>query len=137
MKFKIIIQGLFIVCICCCMGCATVFSHSQYDVEITTVPENARYTILNEKGKVVSRGATPKVVELKSSGKYFGKAEYNLLIEKPGYLDEERELSASLDNCVWFNLLWPFGVIIDVATGSMWKLPEEMPVELVRVDDFE
>lgn len=117
-------------------GCASIVSDSIYPVTINSSPSEATFTITNTStGRTISKGETPATLTLKSSDGYFDGATYNVQFEKPGYDAQMFTLDSSLDGWYIANLL--FGgiigmLIIDPATGAMWKLEESLLVSLSR-----
>lgn len=114
-------------------GCASIVSNSTYPVAINSNPEGADFVITNSKGVDVHSGHTPETVDLKSSQGYFSSAAYVIKFKKTGYSDKTLSLQGSIDGWYWANIL--FGgiigmVIVDPATGAMWKLPEAQSASL-------
>jgi hypothetical protein len=108
-------------------GCATIFGHSNYKVNINSNPSAANVTITDKKGVEVYKGTTPAMVELKSSAGYFSKAEYHLNFHLNGYDDKTITVTGKLNGWYVGNLL--FGgvlgmLIIDPASGAMYKITD-------------
>lgn len=108
-------------------GCASIVGDSQYPVAIASEPSGASYEIRDTTGRLIDSGVTPKTVTLKSSAGYFQRAEYSVLLRKPGYTDQTTHVNGSISGWYWGNIL--FGGLIglfavDPATGAMYKLPE-------------
>lgn len=104
-------------------GCASIVSDSQYDVRVNSDPASA-YTITNQNGLEVAGGRTPDVVSLAASRGFFSGAMYTMTFEADGYDKKTVQLLSSVDGWVVGNLLFggPIGLVIDGATGSMFKL---------------
>ena len=114
-------------------SCATIFGRTSYPVSISTNPPEATVTITNKKNKEVYRGATPATVELKSRSGYFSRAEYHVKISSPGYEEQIIPVNYKLNGWYFGNLLHGglIGMlIIDPATGAMWKL-DTPPINLI------
>lgn len=116
-------------------GCATIVSKSEYPVSISSVPAGATITIKDKKGEQVYKGETPVTVELKSKAGFFSGAIYEVTFEKPGYEPQTILVEKELDGWYFGNLL--FGgvigmLIVDPATGAMWKLPDSATATLVE-----
>lgn len=114
-------------------GCASIVSDSSYAVNITSTPANAEFKIVDSKGVVVYTGRTPSVVNLNSSAGFFKSEKYQVVFSKPGHDDRIVSLRASLDGWYFGNIL--IGgliglLVIDPATGAMWKLPEGIATDL-------
>ncbi|MFN3581727.1 MAG: hypothetical protein ACK4VV_14795 [Pseudomonas sp.] len=108
-------------------GCASIISDSQYPVAMTSNPSGASFEIRNEQGSVIHRGTTPGTVTLKAGDGYFSGANYTIVFKKDGYADQINTLSPTVDGWYVANIL--FGgliglLIVDPATGAMYKLPE-------------
>lgn len=115
-------------------GCASIVSDSSYPVTLTTTPAGVSYTVTNtKKGYDMMSGETPATVSLPASNGFFSKAHYAVTFEKPGYDPVSVPLKAGMDGWYAGNIL--IGgllglLIIDPATGSMWKLDESVQVAL-------
>lgn len=108
-------------------GCASIVSDSSYPVIIQTSPVGASFSITDNRGVTIHNGATPSTVTLKSGDGYFSGAKYTINFEKPGHTPTTVVVDSTMDGWYIGNLL--FGgligmLIIDPATGAMWKLPE-------------
>ncbi len=106
-------------------GCASIVSKSNYPISISTTPPGAKVTITNQKNVDIFVGNTPAICTLKSGRGFFAKAGYLLTFEKEGYQKRVVALNAKLDGWYFGNLF--FGgligmLIVDPATGAMWKL---------------
>lgn len=108
-------------------GCASIVSESRYPVSINSNVPEAVVVVKNRYGNEVHRTFTPAMVTLSSDDGFFKKAKYVIEFEKEGYTSSTQSLSASLDGWYIGNII--FGgligwLIVDPATGAMWKLPE-------------
>lgn len=106
-------------------GCAIIFGRSSYPVSIKTNPPGVTVSITNKKNKEVYLGATPTTVTLKSRAGYFARAEYQVKLSSPGYDEQIIPVYYKLNGWYFGNLLHGglIGMlIIDPATGAMWKL---------------
>jgi hypothetical protein len=106
-------------------SCATIFGKSSYPVSINSSPAGAAVVITDKKGKEVYKGQSPATVTLKSSSGYFSKAEYQVKITSPGYSEQIIPVNYKLNGWYFGNLFiggWLGMLIIDPATGAMWKL---------------
>lgn len=114
-------------------GCASIVSDSNYPVTINSTPTDAQFVIKNEAGVEIQTGRTPSTVTLKSGDGYFSSANYTVILKKDGFDEKTITIKSTMDGWYWGNIL--FGgvigmLIIDPATGSMWKLPEGQSVSL-------
>lgn len=114
-------------------GCASIVGDSKYPVQVSSAPTGASFEITNKEGKVVHSGNTPSTITLKSSHGYFKGETYSLRFKKDGYPDKVVTLDSSVSGWYWSNIL--FGgvigmLIVDPATGAMYKLPEGVSADL-------
>lgn len=114
-------------------GCASIISDSHYPVAMTSQPAGAIFQVRNEAGDVIHQGTTPGTVTLKSGDGYFSKAHYTVVFEKEGYDAHTNTITPTVDGWYYANII--FGgligmLIIDPATGAMYKLPETSTAEL-------
>jgi hypothetical protein len=114
-------------------GCASIVSKSDYPIAVNSTPDQAQFVIRNRAGEEIARGVTPTMITLKSGAGYFKGEAYTLTFKKDGYADHESTLQSQLNEWYWGNLL--FGgligmLIVDPATGAMWKLPPTISASL-------
>ncbi len=103
-------------------GCATVMNHGSQKVNISSLPIGAGVTIDSK-----PYGKTPVVAKL-ARGEH-----HQVVIELPGYKTYNLALTRKVSGWVWGNAIigGVIGVVIDVATGNMYKLtPEQVMAEL-------
>lgn len=108
-------------------GCATIFTRTVYPVSVNCNPTVAQLEVLDKRGVPVFKGTTPVMLQLKSSAGFFSPAQYTLRFSAEGYSETIVNIQARLDG-------WYFGnifiggllgmLIIDPATGAMWKIDE-------------
>jgi hypothetical protein len=130
---KLFIIVFSIVLLVALSGCATIVSKSKYPVTISSTPSDAKVTIKDKNNVLVYEGQTPAVVNLEAGSGFFQKACYTITFSKSGYNDSIYSLTSSIDGWYWGNIL--IGgilgmVIIDPATGAMWKLDPNVMVEM-------
>lgn len=117
-------------------GCASIISDSSYPVTISSSPDGVRYTVKNtKKGYDVMSGVTPATISLSAKNGFFSKASYMVTFQKKGYDSMTIPLKAGMDGWYVGNIL--FGgilgfLIIDPATGAMWKLEDHVQVALAE-----
>lgn len=109
-------------------GCASIVSKVTYPIMINSTPTNAKISITDKKGKEIFLGNTPALVKLKAGSGYFSKAEYQVKFSSLGYEDKIVPITFNLDGWYFGNIF--FGgligmLIVDPATGAMWKLETE------------
>lgn len=82
---------------------------------------------------VVYKGTTPATTTLNASDGFFQAAKYNVAVSKKGYPTRNVELRPDLSGWYFGNILLG-GVIgmliVDPATGAMYKMPEDYSVNL-------
>ena len=106
-------------------SCATLFTKTKYPVMVGSNPDGAKVVITDKNGREVYSGSTPARLELKSSSGFFSKAEYQVKISLPGHDDKIVSISSKIKGLFFLNLTNMTGLIIDAATGAMWKLETE------------
>ncbi|GIW44964.1 MAG: hypothetical protein KatS3mg077_2246 [Candidatus Binatia bacterium] len=114
-------------------GCASIVSKSTYPVTFDSNPTGAHIVITNKSGNRIFEGRTPTTLTLSASSGFFSPAQYYVEASMDGYNTARATLTAGLDGWYIGNLL--FGgligmLIVDPATGAMWKLDERMVVNL-------
>ncbi len=114
-------------------GCASIASKSHYDLAINSDPTGADFVVTDREGKRVFTGSTPAMVKLKASAGFFKNQAYVIELNKPGFEPRTYTVSSKLDGWYWGNLF--IGgllgmLVIDPATGAMYKLPESVNVML-------
>lgn len=103
-------------------SCSTVLNTTTQDVEIKSVPANAKITIDGKKF-----GLTPQVVNIDRGSAHVVK------LELDGYEPYETQITKKISIWFWGNALNGFlpGMVIDMFTGSMYNLmPDGISVEL-------
>ncbi len=113
-------------------SCASIVSESNWPLRVTSNPAGATITISNRRGAQVYVGTTPATVKLKSSAGFFRKESYKIKFELSGYDLKVIPVECKVNGWYWGNLL--FGgvlgfLIIDPATGAMYKLDKEFVSE--------
>jgi hypothetical protein len=114
-------------------SCASIVSKSSRPVTITSSPIGAKVTLSKSSGVPIQTGETPMTVTLETSNGYFSKAKYQIQASKAGYETSTTQIAASLNGWYWGNIV--FGgligmLIVDPATGAMWKLEDVYSVNL-------
>lgn len=137
MNFKLSAMALSMVLL---SGCSSIVSDSKYPVTIASNPSEANFILKNEGGFVVQSGRTPSSMILNASSGFFQGETYTLILNKEGYKEKTVIIDSSIDGWYFGNIL--FGgvlglLIIDPATGAMFKLPErsETSLELEEVSE--
>lgn len=110
-------------------GCATIINGSRQTVDFSSQPTGAKVYINGQE-----YGNTPTSVKLKRNanmpGQVAGQKQYDVKIELEGYHPYELKVKREFNG--WFigNILIGglIGVIVDAATGSMYKLSPDQVV---------
>lgn len=130
---KKIALGASIAALTLASGCASIVSDSKYPVTIASTPSGANFSVVNEAGLDVHSGVTPDTITLDASDGFFSSATYTVNYQMAGYNEQSFQLKAGMDGWYLGNILLG-GVIgmliVDPATGAMWKLPETAHVSL-------
>ena len=129
-------------------GCSSIVSKSDYAVAISSSPQSASFLVIDKQGREIHRGVTPETITLSSSSGYFSGATYTIKFTKEGYQDRVFTLRSNIDGWYFGNLplsglgalvMGPSGhklslafglIVVDPATGSMYKLPKRVDVSL-------
>jgi len=114
-------------------GCASIVSKSNWPVNVQSNPSGAKCVVAKESGTQLHSGETPMTVTLDSSSGFFSSAKYIVTCNKDGYQPSISQLSAGMNGWYFGNII--FGgliglLIVDPATGAMWKLDESHIVNL-------
>lgn len=128
-----------LLCAVLLSSCATIFNQSDNTL-ITTNPAGANITITDKNQAVVFKGVSPANVYLKASDGFFKSATYHVNVAKKGHPSRNIELRSELSGWYFGNILLGglIGmVIVDPATGKMWKMPEDYNVELTAIASIE
>ena len=116
-------------------GCATIIEGDTDRLRITTNPDGAKFTIVDQDNVTVAEGVTPSTVFLKKDNGYFDGADYMVHIDKAGYQHSVFAMPSKLDYWYFGNII--FGgigiigmVVVDPITGGMWELPKHVNATL-------
>jgi hypothetical protein len=114
-------------------SCASIVSKSDWPMTIESCPSGAEITVWDEEGEVVHSGPAPAVITLTSKEGFFTKADYEVEATLAGYEPVRRKVRAGINPWYFGNIL--FGgfiglLIVDPATGAMWKLDDSVLVSL-------
>ncbi|MGJ8525161.1 hypothetical protein LMG33818_000869 [Halomonadaceae bacterium LMG 33818] len=108
-------------------GCASIVGDEQQNIAITSSPSHAHVTITDESAKDIFEGDTPTTVSLeKSTGHYWGKKSYKVVISKAGFTSRTVEITAHANgwylagNLVFGGLIGWF--VVDPFNGKMYTL---------------
>jgi len=140
MIFKFYKQGIVLMLIASLIilsGCASIVSMSSYPISINSTPSGAKINVNNKKGMTVYSGNTPANFKLKAGAGFFSKASYTVSFNMDGYDTRTVPIDFKLDGWYFGNII--FGgligiLIVDPATGAMWKLDTEFVNETLSKD---
>ena len=105
---KKILVTVLLIAFCFNQGCCSIFTSKPQAITVESNPSQANVKIGPYKGK------TPYTVIIPRGKDY-------IIEGKIGDKTETVALNKSIEPVYWINILfWP-GLIIDLATGSMWK----------------
>lgn len=121
------------------VSCASIVSKSEYPVSLMSSPSGAQVQV-KKNGNVIHQGTTPSTVTLSASSGFFTPAKYEVVFSKKGQPQQIVPLTAGIDGWYFGNIL--FGgfvglLIVDPATGAMFKLPESVNVSFATVASIE
>ena len=103
MKQSFIVVTSLLSLVSIVMSCASIVGHPDQLMPITSTPGEATVSVWDESGAEIFKGTTPTQVTLqKSTGKYWGKKSYRVIISKEGYKDTVIPVVASHDG--WYLL---------------------------------
>ena len=108
------------------IGCGTITGGRHSDVTIITNPAGAQVVIRDRKGNEVKTVSTPAVVNLTRSY-YLLPARYTATVEAPGCEPKKVDIAYTINPWLWGNIVLggPIGLVVDGATGAMWKPKQE------------
>ena len=105
-------------------GCATIMHGSNQSISIASTPPSAKVFV-----DKAPAGQTPLVSKLSR------KSSHIVRLELEGYQPYEATLSKGVSGWVWGNLVFggPIGLVVDVATGGLYKLtPGQIQAEMKK-----
>jgi hypothetical protein len=118
-------------------GCASIVSKSNWPVAFKSDPPGAKIVITDDNGKELHRGTTPVTFKLHSGAGFLIPADYVVEMKMDGYPEDRGVLKAGMNG--WYIGNVAFGgliglLVVDPATGAMWKLPSEYSVNLLATN---
>ncbi len=131
MNLRLFKQGVVVLLVTSSLmlsGCASIVSKSSYPISINSTPSGAKVTIKDRRGMDIYSGNTPTYIKLSAGAGFFTKANYIVTFEMDGYEKRSVPVEYGIDGWYFGNIL--FGgligmLIVDPATGAMWKLETE------------
>lgn len=110
------------------IGCASIVSKSDYPVTISSNPQGAEITIVDDDGVTVFRGTTPTTTTLEAKAGFFKGQDYIVTFTLDGHQPVEAKIKRGLDGWYLFGNILIGGLIgwliVDPLTGAMWTLKD-------------
>jgi len=114
------------------IGCASIIHGGMQDINVNTIPAEAKVTVYDCYDREVWSGTAPCTIPLERGDGYLQKARYRIEVAKEGYDPKSVYITSSID-AGWY-LVGNFflggiigWLIVDPASGAMWKLkPKEV-----------
>jgi hypothetical protein len=103
-------------------GCASVACGSRQDVPLYSKPNGADVIVYNNHGEVVYRGQTPCVAKLDRTAPESGRANYIVLMKRPGCQPAQLQLKSTMNRAGLASTVVGAGLFVDSGTGGMWTL---------------
>lgn len=127
MKKRLCVLSVIVLFLSFLTGCASIVSKSNWPVNVQSNPTGAKCVVSKVNGAQLHTGETPMTLNLDSSRGFFQPAKYNVKCMKDGYQASSVDISADLNGWYIGNII--FGgligiLIVDPATGAMWKLDD-------------
>lgn len=111
-------------------SCASIVSKSDWPVNFVSPQPGLEFSVRNDKGTLVAQAKTPTVLVLSSREGYFAGADYTVETSL-GVSPLRSKLNGwYFGNIVFGGLLGL--LIVDPATGAMWRLPEQAQLGMVE-----
>ena len=127
-KYYLKITTVFMASAFLFSSCAFIVRKISYPILISSTPSEAKIVIKDKKGIEIFSGLTPAAVKLKAGSGFFGKARYQVIFTKDGFIKKTVPVEFKIDGWYFGNILLGglFGMlIVDPATGAMYKLETE------------
>lgn len=132
MKTKLLIPILLVAMSVLFTACATILSGTSQDFYVDSTPQGASIEI---NGKKISQ-LTPTTVKLKkktAASEFNDKNQYVFRFEKNGYQPRQEKLNAGVNGIAVVNVfLFAPLVLVDLASGAIWKYPKYVSVNLIE-----
>lgn len=129
-NFRTIITRLLVISLLFSLsGCASIVSGGPKILPIMSEPDNADIEIFNLRSEEnILKAKTPFTASLEKDAGFFQNAKYRIRINKPGYMPRETIIESGVNGWYFGNVV--FGgliglLIVDPATGAMWKISED------------
>ncbi len=129
MHFRKFTRTVFTLSLCLFTGCASIVSGGPKTLPILSQPDDAACEIVDARtGTTITKTRTPFTATLANDAGFFKNAKYKVKISKAGYVPREVAVEAGVNGWYFGNIV--FGgllgiLIIDPATGAMWKIHQD------------
>jgi hypothetical protein len=105
------------------VGCTTILSPNPQQVMVTSIPSSATVAVNS-----APSGQTPTTINLDKKLPV-----YLVEVQRPGYTPYQQMLSKTVDPLFFINILFLPGFIVDLATGTWQKFPDQVMAPMVPV----
>ncbi len=124
--------------ICAFSSCASIVSKSNWPLTVNTNPNGVKVEVTDKRGATVYEGLSPTTIYLKSGSGFFSSQSYVLKLTMEGYETKSIAVKCNLNGWYFGNIV--FGgligiLIVDPATGAMYKLEREIVNETLEKKD--
>ena len=132
-KQPILCPCFLLVCVIFVSGCASIVSHSVYPVEVDTNPSGLEISITDSRTKTeVFNGTAPANLVLEASSGFFQPSKYLVKCKAEGYKEILFPIKAKLDGWFIFSIGSGLGIVIDAATGSMYRFGRKYAINVSK-----
>jgi hypothetical protein len=114
-KLAVAVVGLFTM-----MGCTTILSPNPQPVAVNSSPSLATVAVNNSPS-----GQTPTTINLDK------KLTYTIEVQKPGHAPYQQMMTKTVDPLFFINILFLPGFLVDLATGTWQKFPDQVMAPMV------
>jgi hypothetical protein len=101
-------------------GCTTILSPNPQPVAVNSSPSIATVVVNNSPS-----GQTPTTINLDK------KLTYTVEVQKPGHAPYQQMLTKTVDPMFFLNILFLPGFLVDLATGTWQKFPDQVMAPMV------
>lgn len=102
------------------VSCTTILSSNPQPVAVSSSPSSATVAVNNSPS-----GQTPTTINLDK------KLTYTIEVQKPGHAPYQQMMTKTVDPMFFLNILFLPGFIVDLATGTWQKFPDQVMAPMV------
>jgi hypothetical protein len=106
-----------------CTGCTTILSPNPQPVAVMSTPSSATVAVNNSPS-----GQTPTTINLDKK-----LTVYMVEVQRPGYAPYQQLLGKTVDPFFFINILFLPGFLVDLATGTWQKFPDQVMAPMVPI----